>query len=319
MCQANHDGTSGSMEPKAMLEMCLRLHLECFVCCKHIISDDESSIKARLKWSNDAHEQNRGHPPTHINDKGVETTRPTTGGIPANVPEPTFLADPNHRKKTLRNALYEVINTRKVSARGGLTECDVIWVTTNFAYMARLLKDKPVDAFEQSGKAVVEHHFDNHEFCGAFCKRKDQSAEEQQQSKKLYRCKDKDAKLHELLQSLVACFITLDKLKEIAVGDTQLNESLNNSISWLAPKNKTCSTTKSLSNRVAIAIGINSVGMVAFFSRLFALLQMQVSFSVEHYLHLQEKTRQCRIAKSKMHYAKSYRPFELFVNENYKL
>ena len=45
--------------------------------------------------------------------------------------------------------------------------------------------------------------------------------------------------------------------------DTQSNESFNNMVSWLAPKNKFYCGSMSLANQLGIAVGINSIGLVS--------------------------------------------------------
>jgi len=87
------------MEPEAMLEMCKTL------CDKHqtifgtIVTDDDSSVKAKLKWSNQDHMKNNNttEMPMITNRVGKLVPRPDKGGIPSHMPEPGFLADPNHR------------------------------------------------------------------------------------------------------------------------------------------------------------------------------------------------------------------------------
>ena len=65
------------------------------------------------------------------------------------------------------------------------------------------------------------------------------TAQQLQQSERLYRCKTKDKDLYERLAKIIARFITFDRLKEGAHGmDTNVNESLNNTISYFAPKNR---------------------------------------------------------------------------------
>ena len=50
-CFQNYEGPSGSMEPKAVLDMYACLYSQ-HVVVGRFIADDDSSIKAKLKWSN---------------------------------------------------------------------------------------------------------------------------------------------------------------------------------------------------------------------------------------------------------------------------
>ena len=311
-CTINHTGSSGSMEPISILNMVIdSFNINC-VLVNRIVTDDDSTIKAKLKWSNEDYKtfHNTGEAPKIINRNGNEVYRQNHGMLPVHIPEPSFLADPNHRKKTLKGELYRHLK-KPIAQRGGLTQVDIMRVTTNFAYMVRSLPAKATIE-ESYGKAIVEHHFDNHEYCGNFCKRKTLTADQAKQTAKIYRCKVKDGKLYKFLCDTVARFITLEALKEVGHGmDTQVNESLNNTISWLAPKNKTYSGSSSLENRISIAIGIHSIGTSEYFVRLFGKLGVEITGPMQHYLSKQQQTRVYRIDKYKRQDVKKARNLKL--------
>ena len=242
--------------------------------------------------------------PTIINRNGNEVERPDKGGIPGNMPEPAFLADPNHRKKTLKSCLYGFVK-KKVANQKTMTKCDCVCISTNFAYMARTLNYKTTDEeIVTAGKAVLEHHFDNHEHCGDWCWRKDMSTMTEKklkkEKKKYYRCKTRDAKLYKELSDKVARFVTLSALKEVGHGyDTNMNESFNNTIAWVAPKNKVYSTTNSLKNRIAIVLGINGLGYPQYSERIFAALNITMTPDIECWIRLTHNKREHCIQKSK--------------------
>jgi hypothetical protein len=77
-----------------------------------------------------------------------------------------------------------------------MTRMDSTRIRKNFCYMARSLKDRSPSEYVDAAKAVLEHHFDNHQYCGAWCTRKHESAEQRKQVIKYYRYKEKDAKLY---------------------------------------------------------------------------------------------------------------------------
>ena len=313
-CFINHDGSSGSMEPKAILEMyewlyCQQVIVGCFVV------DDDSSIKARLKWSNTDHmwNHNTTEPPKIINGAGNLVVRPDYGCIPRHMPEPRFVADPNHRRKTLASALYALASLAKTDPASDkkknkrkrktmewsltMTKMDCRRLSKNYAFMARTLQETQTDeAMLNAGKAVLEHHFDNHQFCGKWCLRKDNMDDKS----KYYRDKTKDAKLYERLQSIMARFVDLAALKEVSHSmDTCANESFNNTISWLAPKNKVYCGTHSLKNRISIALGINALGTYEYYNQLFIRLGIQMTPDVHHYLSIKSINRAKRLAKTK--------------------
>lgn len=120
-----------------------------------------------------------------------------------------------------------------------MTGMDCIRLSRNFAFMARTLEGKTDNDMIKAGQSVLQHHFDNHQCCGDWCRRKTESKEERARKQHFYRSKAKDNELYEELQQILRRFITLDALKEVAHSmDTCANESLNNTISWVAPKNK---------------------------------------------------------------------------------
>lgn len=154
----------------------------------------------------------------------------------------------------------------------------------------------PKEEYEAAGKAVLEHHFDNHEFCGNWCRRKTETPEQQEAGKRYYRSKTTDSKLYEKLSEVISRFITLDRLKDVGHGmDTQVNESFNNTASWFAPKNKVFCGSRSLWNRLGLAVGINSIGYVAYFTRLFHMLGVEMDESTRYYLVTKDRTRTSRL------------------------
>ena len=98
-----------------------------------------------------------------------------------------------------------------------------------------------------------------------------------------------DKLLYDELTKLVSRFITLEALLEVAHNmDTLVNESLNNTIAWVAPKNKIYCGTISLSIRIAIAVGITSVGPLQFFTDLFRVLGINMTPDVAHWLQVRD-------------------------------
>ena len=305
-CCRNHDGSSGAMEPIACLEMAVDMYRNKQCVVAFICADDDASTRSLLKWSNADHMKNNNQqepplvPITRGPNKGRMQVRPDRGRLPADIPEPTFVADPNHRKKVLTGELY-LLEKAKVADKATMTRMDSTRIGKNFGYMIRSLpRMKSEVEYITAGKAVLEHHFDNHLYCGAWCFRSRQTPQQRQSSNRYYRNinNKEDAKLYNILSDKIERFISLDRLKEVAHGmDTQANESFNNTASWLAPKNKVYCGSKSLQNRLSLAVGINTIGLVAYFKRLFKVLGIKMTPDVEYYLGTKETTQSKRLAK----------------------
>ena len=306
ICVKNHFGSSGAMEPAAVLEMVTAAFDSFFCVMETIVVDDDASTKAVLAWSNADYKINNNTdqvpqvPITRGKNKGQLQDRPDGyGRLPGNIPEPTFAADPNHRKKLLTGELRKFAE-KVVKERYTMTKMDASRIGKNYGYMIRSLARMPKAAHQDASKAVLYHHFDEHKYCGAWCRRKDASAEDRKDSERYYRCLKKDAKLFTVLEELIERFVTPEALEDLCHGmDTQVNESLNNTIAWFAPKNKSYCSSLSLTNRICIALGINSVGFIAYYRRLLMKLGIRLTPDVEHFLRVKDRSRSVRLAKAK--------------------
>jgi hypothetical protein len=325
MHEESHTSSSSAMEPLACLAMVVNLFEQYNVVVQRIVADDDSSTRALLKWSNaDYMINHRTNVPPTIPiskgpNKGKPHPRPDKGRLPASIPEPIFVADPGHRKKVLTGEFQKLL-AKPVNGRFTFTKADSIRIGKNFAYMIRQLPRLPESEYENTGKAVLGHHFDDHTHCGPWCRRKILLARglagDNDNKKRFYRSMEKDANLYKVLNSIVSRFVTVDRLKEVAHGmDTQANESLNNTFSWLAPKNKVYCGSQSLQNRLSIGLGINMLGTQQYFKRLFVALGVFMTSNVKHYLSVKESNRAKRITKSKATEVKKRRKESYFETQ----
>jgi hypothetical protein len=324
VCYRNHEGSSGAMEPAACLDQVVDLFNNRYCIVANIVCDDDASTRSLLKWSNaDYMKNNKTTVPPKIpisrgKNKGKLQPRPDKGKLPANIPEPKFLADPNHRRKVLSGELI-ALSAMKVADKATMTRMDVTRITKNFGYMIRALPAMKEEDYFAAGKAVLEHHFDNHKYCGAWCAQMKLTEAQRLAKAHYYRDKTLDAKLYDKLNGIVERFITVDRLAEVAHGmDTQVNESFNNTISWFAPKNKVYCGTSSLTNRIGMAIGINSLGLDVFFTRLFKTFGIDMTPNVRHFMQVKERKRLRRLLKIKERETKKLRmkrKFEQYAND----
>jgi hypothetical protein len=309
-CWKNHDGSSSSMESSGAVDVIVEAFEKRHVVIKRLCCDDDSSIRADCQWSNADYMKNNNTdvvpkvPISKGKNKGKLQDRADKGKLPAHVPEPLFVADPNHRRKVLVGELIK-LDMSKVDDKFTMTRMDSTRLGKNFSYMARTLKHKDPNEYVAAGKACLEHHFDSHIYCGDWCKRKNETEQQKQSSIRYYRCKEKDAKLYEVLESKMARFVTQERLEEMAhTLDTNMNEAFNQICTWFAPKNKVFAGTGSLHTRIGFAVGINSLGVEVFFKRLFKKLGLPVTNNVSYYLNLKENNRNKRLSKVKTRDAK---------------
>jgi hypothetical protein len=175
-CWKSHNGTSGSMESAGCLELVVAIYEKQHAIVRKLCCDDDSSIRADCQWINADYLVNNNInvlpmvPKKVGTNKGKLQPRPDKGKLPAHVPEPLFVADLNHQRKGLTGELIKLDKSRLEVKLTMTRRMDSTRIGKNFAYMARTVKERPVCEFVDAAKAVLEHHFDNHQYCGEWCK-----------------------------------------------------------------------------------------------------------------------------------------------------
>jgi hypothetical protein len=117
-CWKNHNGTSSSMESAGCLEIIVSNFDKYKVSIRKLCCDDDSSIRADCQWSNANYLINNKTDvllmvPKMVGiNKGKLQVRPDKGKLPGHVPEPHFVADPNHRRKGLTGELIKLDKAR---------------------------------------------------------------------------------------------------------------------------------------------------------------------------------------------------------------
>ena len=66
--------------------------------------------------------------------------------------------------------------------------------------------------------------------------------------------------------------------------DTQKNESMNNVIAYVAPKNKTMAHSMSLNNRISCVVGISIFRFKKYWKQVFALMEIQTTSTFKQLL-----------------------------------
>ena len=77
------------------------------------------------------------------------------------------MADKNHRVRTYGSRLWRLACAAKKTST--ISKTDACRPQGNLSYMVHMYCDSDFDMFKQAAKAVLEHHFHNHESCGEWC------------------------------------------------------------------------------------------------------------------------------------------------------
>jgi hypothetical protein len=178
-CHANFEGSSGAMESAALVKLAHGLLDEMNVLFGTVVADDDSSMRAQMKWSNADWMLNNKttEPPRVATKSGKLTVRPDCGQLRKDYPEPKWLNDPSHRGKTLSGEL-RAFEKQPLAVSQGVNKIDCMKLQKNFRYMIKQQKDVPCEEWLGRGESVLEHHFENHSKCGVWCQRKGKTATE---------------------------------------------------------------------------------------------------------------------------------------------
>jgi len=269
-CMKNYDGTSKSMEAAALVAMLCRMPQEKGVSIKAIISDDDSNGRKKAQ---------------HM-DRG--------GQLPPHVEEPKFLADPSHRKRVFARSIYNLANaSRKVSkVTKGLAS------HIKYCYGACIKRYWLLPADEMSAKVwnVLEHISGKHEgCCESFCyDKKAQKLNVPYTPPVDHRiCPESDGKTYNQLKEIFGQYASVEQMSYCNHPyDTQTNEVINQAIANVAPKSVCYSGTVSLMSRVALVVGMHTMGHIDFFRSLFNHLGIPIAVELFKYLERKGKRKE---------------------------
>ena len=270
-CPKNHDGSSKSMETEAIFRMVLQARYEQGYTIGTIISDDDSSMKANLKHSLKAKMsaglmELKDWPTTKAGNKKADN-----GRLPLDIVEPKFLADFNHRVKTVGKRFYELAGKSKRDSEvdNGLARRMKLNWSTMMKQVRYMKWDSQQEEIKQKMNAPIEHLFGNHKNCGSWC----YFLKAEREGKKyapannlpIY-CKKVNNKTYQQLTDAVKCFQEEENVKECLHNfDTQQNEALNMAVSRYVPKFKHYGTTMALDTRIRCVISSHNMGYRDFY------------------------------------------------------
>ena len=100
------------------------------------------------------------------------------------------------------------------------------------------------------------------------------------------------------VRAIINKYTTDERIREMLHElDTQICEAINNALTFLAPKNKNFSRTKSLLYRIAHVIGMHNEGQLYWFQCIFFDLGINMSPAMEKYLLVTDATKSKRQEK----------------------
>jgi hypothetical protein len=279
ICPKNYTGSSKGMEAAGAARIACRLFLndknKCYIA--HLVTDDDSSVRKILTHSYqeliDALQATIEDWPRYANG----AKKPDNGLLPILHAAITFLADKGHRNRGYSCVIFrEALKSKKDGC--GCTKIDAERMKRRMSWTLRLHSRGTFEEFKTAVRAVLEHHFDNHEHCAAWCKHGHGTEQEKRESGLRFRCKVKNKKLYEFLKEHHDKFMEETKLRQLwHEYDTNLVEAFNKFLTKFLPKDKTYCQTIENKARSMVAAGLQSVGYQQFYSRVFERTGIEMS------------------------------------------
>ena len=149
------------------------------------VTDDDSSIRSVLKHNNKELFLAKLIPEWPKYDNG--SLKPDNGKLLINHVPSNFFLDRNHRVRTIARELF-TLGRKKLGDCIGTTH-NTERMKRNLSYAIRFNCSKSLEELKTGMKSVLEHHFNNHEYCGSWCQYKGESVEEIKMLNKKYRDK----------------------------------------------------------------------------------------------------------------------------------
>ena len=203
----------------------------------------------------------------HLRHNRVIDGKRDKGKLPTWIFEPSFVADPTHRKKVVSKKFFDLAYATVAKSRVSIAIAKRM--KTNWGNLIKQNRGNSIETFVQNAKAPLEHIFNNHQYCDAqWC-----LALKAQKENKVYvheqgwlSC-EKDAKIYEDLHAVTSKYGAPFYLEQSRHPfDTQSNEALNQSQICLTPKNKVFHSTPSFNYRHAIVVASHNWGYGKFWS-----------------------------------------------------
>jgi hypothetical protein len=280
VCPKHYAGSSKGMEATgAAVEIVRRLFSnpehKCFIA--NLVTDDDSLVRKILTHSYRellaAGRATERECPRYKNGQ----KKPDHGQLPLEHAAIQFLADKGHRVRGYARAIFsEATKSKKYGC--GCTKMDAERMKRRLSWTLRLHSGGTYKEFETAVEAVLEHYFNNHEFCGDWCKAREGTEEQLKKTELCFRCKRRDKELHIFLQKHHREFMKEEKLCQLYHQyDTNNVERFNKFLTKFLPKDRTYCQTIENKARSMLAVGLQSIGYRKLYSRVFALTGIEMT------------------------------------------
>jgi hypothetical protein len=188
--------------------------------------------------------------------------------------EITFLGDKNHRVRTYARFYFKLAQLAADKSMCHFGDAERL--KRAFAYFLHQFSKRSWRRFLRSARAVLEHHFNSHRYCDDWCPAKKWNKEDRLKNGLKYRSKTTHAKLYEQCKTHHDKFTSEEALRDM-YHEFHSNkcESLNGNITKYVPKHKVYCRTLTNKGRTHTAIGVDSLGYVTYYQRLFVLLGLE--------------------------------------------
>jgi hypothetical protein len=170
VCSKNYNGTAKGMEATGAAKIVSRLFAneprDCYVA--NLVTDDDSLVRKILTHSFKELLQAERMTDAEWPRTATGRKKPDNGLLPLLHGIITFLADKGQRVRGYSRFLF--LESAKSVAKGwGCTKVDAERMKRRLSWTLRLHCHGTYEEFKTAVLAVLEHHFDNHEFGGDWC------------------------------------------------------------------------------------------------------------------------------------------------------
>jgi hypothetical protein len=284
-CPKNYDGSAKGMEACGQARICTDIYSdeELWAYIATLITDDDASVRKILTHSFkalvEAGLMAEEDWPRYGSQEGRGKKKPDNGLLHILHAAITFLADKGHRVRGYASPIFAEANKSKKNGCG-VTKADAERIKRRLSWTLRLHCGGTYEEFKTAVEAVLEHHFDNHEYCGDWCTSAHGTEEEVREQGFRFRSKTNDHAMYLFLKKHHDAFMQDEKLRQLFHQfDTNSVEGFNKFLTKFLHKDMTLCQTIENAARAYLALCLQSIGYRQTYKRLFELTGIELNES----------------------------------------